>query len=398
MTRDNHAGKNAARRRQAATGEPYTAARRRTAGDNTADLVRGEDVPPAVMPAPTAIMLARHLDAATLHLGAVKTLARGADLTALGGRYDKDTGPLTPTATAAHHALYELRRWAETSAVASGAIQADPMQAWTTGDPQAKAAGHAAQEALYPARHLWCAQPGHTLPQPGEQPDQPEHRVRYQLPGPVPDTQLAGHTGAGKVVAGTPAEAVWQANKQLSSYVSDWMDRPGDTPADLAAALDGLIELSDNLAAAAKQVCREIHGRRRDGRLAEVDDRFDQAVEQLDGLISDPDKMLGGRMNHLTIALHQVRTAINGAHAATVTPATAVGTRLAAKLDGTPMAAIRAKLGEELFMHRQIERVHAADTSHAAQLVAILDWMQATGADRYDAHAHRGLPPQDTDR
>jgi hypothetical protein len=396
MTRDNHAGKNAARRRQAATGEPYTAARRRTAGDSTADLVRGEDVPPAVMPAPTAIMLARHLDAATLHLGAAATLARDADLTAWGDRYGT-SGPLKPTATAAHHALYELRRWAETSAVASGAIHADPMQAWAS-DPQDKQAGHAAQEALYPARHLWCAQPGRTLPQPGEQPDQPEHRVRYQLPGPVPDTRLAAHTGAGKVMAGTPAEAVWQADKQLTSYVSDWMDRPGDTPADLAAALDGLIALSQTLADAAAQVCREIRRRRRDGRLVDVDDRFDEAVEQLNGLVNEHEEQSGARMNHLAGALHQARTAIDGAHAATVTPATAVGVRLAAKLDGTPMAAIRAKLGEELFMHRQIERVHAADTSHAAQLVAILDWMQATGVDRYDAHAHRGLPPQDVDR
>jgi len=227
-------------------------------------------------------MLARHVRAARFHLGSWRSMA-GARALPRDRAWEDPSGPAAPIIKAdhtAHHALLELEQWSERTALASGAITAVP-DFFGPSTPE----GSAAARALYPQvdgdSGGWCAVAGGHLPQPGEEHADAEpdagRGVRQCLPGPVPAWHLSMHAEgrdvrrAQDVVPGTPAAPVWDAAGNLNRYACGWMDRHGDSPADLATALEGLAEVADQLASVTAQVFGEITRRIEDGTLAGAD-------------------------------------------------------------------------------------------------------------------------------
>lgn len=394
----------AARTRQADSGEPYSEARRKAA-----DL--GVDtVAPMMWPAPVAVMFARHLRAAWNHLGAARRLARdnGAPIEdkrvsfASGGRVETNDGPLATAVRRAHHQLWEVMGWANRTAVESGVIQVVPSP--FGGNPQEKAA----EQTLYPGAYdQWCERPGKTLPQPGEVPslgedEQPaEHRVRHSLPGPVPHTRLrANATGAmvvpaRDVVPGTPAHPVWEAHAALNRWQCQWMYRGADSPADLAATVDGLVEVADAFSGVLLSVMEEVSRRRLVGSMTGGDAAaFARVIEQATALLNaeHPD---GGYTNQVRSLVYQLRDAIDDVRPAM--PAASDTARIPARVRqraaGKTYAQLREDYGNETFTNRQVERVRPADYSTVDGLRRVLQWMHFTGAQTYDPAAHAAEDP-----
>ncbi|MFC7650345.1 hypothetical protein ACFQX6_65935 [Streptosporangium lutulentum] len=116
------------RRRMQQHNEPYAEAARRLA-EQDAPPILADDVPAARVPAPVAMMLARHLDAATHHIGRAERLARGHGVSAFAegdSLRDKPSGPLAEIADAATYDLHRLVDWAGRTAHESGAVPAVP--------------------------------------------------------------------------------------------------------------------------------------------------------------------------------------------------------------------------------------------------------------------------------
>ncbi|WP_306358961.1 MULTISPECIES: hypothetical protein [unclassified Nocardia] len=385
MTSDK-ARKAKVRARMARTGEPYSEAARQL--DQTSDRDALRQLTAAVLPAPVAVMQARHIAAARMHLATARGLAaeHGAPGTVQrSGR--GGAGPLDTAYDQLRESLWDLQGYAERTALASGAIDALP-EVMKPNDP--------ADKALYPGLHAWCANPGRTMPQPGEDPDADQddgERVRHLLPGPaVPTTRLVppGVSGldtakATDVVPGTPAEPIWEAQRVLSRYGCGWMFRAGDSPADLAAALDGCDRLFDDLVGAIGTVLGEIARRDDDGTLTGVDrDALDRARAVTDFK----------KTSRFRAALRSAREAITGARAALPKPRGGrVPEALARKMHGRTSAQIRHALGEEVFINRQIGKTREPNYTRADALARILAWMHATGATVYDQAAHATADP-----
>jgi hypothetical protein len=384
-----------ARARQAATGEPYTRARR-AAGRQAPPPAGPGDVPAGGdVPQPVAVMMARHLQAAMLHLGRWRALGENAKAIPESPRLgEKPKGPAAPVLTAEHEAfgiLHDLQQWTERTAVASGAVPEIPNWFGGTADP----AGDAARAALYPEPLGWCAHGGH-LPQPGETPEDtaPARGIRHCLPGPVPDWELSMHASgkyvrkSGDIVPGTPAAPVFDAAARLEAYASGWAERPGDSPADLAAALDGLSEVVREFTEASTQLLREIARRAGNGTLSGVDTaQLAGAREKLTAMLDAPVSG-GGTTNHLNNALRDAAGAITGAAARPRPDAPPVPPVLARKLAGKTVAQVREELGSERFTQRQVSRVRPGDYTRADHLETVATWMHATGAAAYDPDAH----------
>jgi hypothetical protein len=240
------------------------------------------------------------------------------------------------------------------------------------------------------------------LPQPGEEHagTGPGRKTRYLLPGAVPVWHLCLSAEgrdvrrARDVVPGTPAEPTFDAAAALGSYAGGWMDRSGDSPADLAIALDGLAELADQLAGVTGQVLGELARRVEAdtldgadaGALARVRDRTRSALNE-----SDPG---GWTVNHLSQIFHHARRAVAGA--ATKLPDSGgarIPATLARRMAGKTAAQVRDELGGEMFLQRQRGRTRPENYDRAEALERMLTWMHATGAATYDPAAHAAADP-----
>lgn len=382
MKKQNKAGKAAARARAAETGESYTRARRAV----TQAPVNAEDAAPVVMPGPVAIMTARHLRAAGYHLGAFSRLmdAYGNDM----------PGPVKNVSETMFRNLFGLRRWADKTAVASGVIPVAPDVA-PRSEAEKKAEG-----TLYPdASSGWCAAPGGFLPQPGQtgapdDDDGGDRKVRHLLAGPV-ENRLVGPGGGGgrntvrarDVVPGTPAAPIWEAGRAMGTYTGGWPERDGDSPADLAAAADGLIELGTMLTSAATTVLQQLEDRVAEGSITGVDpSQVADAREQL--------KILFRPRESDTVepdvrgALWALRTAMTGAEAA-MPPSDGrpVPAHAAMSWDGKPATYLRDKLGSEVFLQRQVSKTRPPEYERAELLRRMIQWCHATRSDTFDAAA-----------
>ncbi|MFC3985195.1 hypothetical protein [Streptosporangium jomthongense] len=388
MTSDK-ARKRDIRRRMQETDESYTEAARRVDEEN-APPVLAKEVPAATLTAPVATRLARHLVAARQHLGQATRLAHehGAAAFAPSDHLrDRPGGPLTEIAEAASSDVWQLVGWAERTALASGAVPALPNP-FGNGTPEQRQA----YEILYPDQHTWCASPGGTLPAPGEKPGQADtgRTTTHSLPGPVPEARLSLRASgrsvvrAKDVVPGTPAAALWDAAEDLETYACDWMSRGGDSPADLAAALDGLAEVADRLQGAIRAVGGEI-ARRYERQSLTGGHREEVAVEA--GHADEAARTLRRHLEGLRKALTGATAVLPPATPGTVPP------HVSAPLDGATLARVREALGDEVFAQRHITKTMPGDERRTAALERIVQWMHARGASVYDAPAHAKTDP-----
>lgn len=143
MTQDK-ARKRAARKRAAETGESYTRAARLDAGNRDRGRVTVADVPAVRLPAPVALMVARHVRAAELHFGAGRRMAEDYGAPIKDGSYGSSAGPLADAVDRVRKGLHEVGRWAARSAVASGVVAVEPGYFQQTEDQRA------AEGVLYP--------------------------------------------------------------------------------------------------------------------------------------------------------------------------------------------------------------------------------------------------------
>lgn len=371
-------------------GIPYTRALARLQALRT-DL---DDTPGGRVPAPIAVLMARQLNAAFLHLSAFGQLSDEYGVTkASHGIDDEDTSPLAQARTHTSRVLIALSKWAARTAYASGAVTALPDMLATDG------AGAAARDALFPDG-AWCRDPQGRMPQPGEQ--VPEHegvrlRVRTNLVGPVPQQRFSARfdrNPALPAVDGTPAAAVWRAYRELNRYAFQGWARPGDSAADLAATLDGLQELAEEFARVTTAVLGEIEQRLADGRLAGVDAAgFRDAIAETRDVPADDG--LGGHYagpayGTVSALLQQARALLVGARSA-LPPGAAPNPRAAgilARLDGASLTDVREKLGEELHLVKQLARTGSADYTRCDALARALQWMHAADAVTYDHRQH----------
>ncbi|MFC7650344.1 hypothetical protein ACFQX6_65930 [Streptosporangium lutulentum] len=209
--------------------------------------------------------------------------------------------------------------------------------------------------------------------------------VTHSLPGPVTGDRLSLRASGqsvvrvGDVAPGTPAAPIWDAAERLERYACEWMNRGGDSPADLAAALDGLEEVAERLQSVLGSVTAEIERRYADGCL-EGGDHVGLAAQ-------------GGQADEAARTLHRriyaMRHAMTGA-AAALPPARpgTVPPHIASPMDGKTLAEVRAELGDEVFMQRQVGKTRPGDDRQTTALARILTWMHVKGASVYDAPAH----------
>lgn len=378
--------KAAARERAEHDEIPYKVALARLRAE--ADLA---EVPGAVVPAPVAILLARNAWAAAQHLGTFRRLTAQYDVTLPMWSREEESHPVAPASSALQHVIFRLVDWAGRTAYASGAVAAVPdLLGEDVGGDRA---------ALYPDGE-WCTTAGGQMPQPGE--PVIEHagiraKVRASLTGPVP---LNGFVATGDrnparpAVEGTPAAVVWRAQKELERYGGQHWDRPGDSAADLAATLDGLAALTDQLTGATSAVLHEIEQRIADGRLTGVDAAaFGEAIAEAREV---RDEEFGGYQPgpaHGTIrhVLAQARRRLVGARSALPTGPgrfTPRGVAVLRGLDGRSLIEMRAKLGDERHLNKQITKTTSTDYGPEDALYRALAWMHATDAVTYDHARH----------
>lgn len=367
-----------------------------------------DDVAAATVSAPVALMLARHMHAAGRHVGAFGRLLQehrvAPKLTRrrLGEEPDGPTAPLETAHGDMISLAMHLRSWAERTAHASGVTPVEsPSLMFGDGDTAAR---DEALRLLYPVTsndryaEQWCAAPGGHMPQPGEthsDTGRGPRAVRYSLPDPVTQVHLIAH-GEGRdarraehVVPGTPAASIWDAHDALYDYGCGWMDRRGDSPADLAAAVDGLVELADAFATAASQVTGEIQRRVKAGTLTGVDQaKLGKASAELAAILDAPnDDEDWGNVNHLRGPFYRLRQALVGAKAA-LGPKPLHSNVFGRKYAGKTPVQLRDELGKERFTNRQIEKTTLANHRKADVLESMLAWMHATGAQTYDPARH----------
>ncbi|MFH8410433.1 hypothetical protein ACH4FX_37505 [Streptomyces sp. NPDC018019] len=370
------------------------------------EMPKASQHPPAEVPATVAVMMARQLHAAWLHLIAFETLAKEygkviPEWTKLG---EAPRNPVHKAADQASSLLYELREWAGRTAHASGAVEAVPNGFGGAGDTSPE---RRAETALYPPGE-WCRVAGGTMPQLGEERQDPaqaplERPVTANLQGPVPEKRFSARASgrdlqpAFPAVDTTPAAAVWQAERTLYRAVCQHWESPGDTPADLAASLDGLEDLADTFTSACTHTLDEVRRRIDDGLLVGVDETaFDQAADTVRAQLGIQE----GYVAKLAYALSQARTAMNGAAAAL--PRTLPGqvpaalTRTGRALDGKPLAHVRDQLGSERHLQRLRSKTRMPEYRQGDAIERVLHWMHAAGAGTYDHARHLADEQQPT--
>src|SRR5262249_39114051 len=146
------------RARQAATGEPYAEAAR-----HVGKTVSLDTIPAATVPAPVAVMMARHVDAAALHLGKWHALAAedgGPEASRVSERAQKR--PLDEVSSDLFGRVRRVQEWSERTAVAAERVRVHADRSGSDRvDPDPFGSGTEAQRRayalLYPGRHLWCA-------------------------------------------------------------------------------------------------------------------------------------------------------------------------------------------------------------------------------------------------
>lgn len=377
------ARKQATRAAQNYTNRAYMDARRQME-DQTPKL---REAPPAQVPAPVAQEMARQLYAAWLHLGTVKELVENYGITPSrhAGQQPKD-----PVGRAQEHLtqlLFDLLEWAGRTAHASNAVSAEPRFMAQSGTPEARAFAQ-----LYPhgdGSVRWCREPGGTMPQPGQEDGQGEQkrRVNTHLVGPVPERLFSVHgyqgNPAGPAVRATPAAAVWDARSRLNAYLCQHWEQAGDTPADLAATVEGLSRTAGELTSACRMVLDELDRRTDDGVLVVKDvAEYTVAVQEARMEID----------NNGSSALERVRWTLSGAQAALGSqprrqPAFAARSFLTT-LNGKSLAHMRCMLGDERHLSKQISKTRPVDERRVEALQDAILWMHATHATVYDASAH----------
>ncbi|WP_330269947.1 hypothetical protein [Streptomyces griseorubiginosus] len=364
--------------------------------DDGPDMPRASKHRPAEVPSTVAVLMARQVNAAHLHLSAFRDLVQ---------TYGDGLVPEWPkpgqapdnavdqTLSTASRLLYELREWSSHTAHASGAVSVLP-EIIAASEEQLRA-----EAVLYPPGG-WCAVPGGTMPPPGEEQEEEgaEHPIATQLLGPVPEKRYSARASGRSVqralpaVAGTPAAAVWTAERALYGYVCQHWEAPGDTPADLAAAVDGLDELADTFTSACTFTLDEIRRRMAEGLLVDVDeDAFDEAAAAVrEQLGIEPE-----RVPKLAYALSRVRQAMTGARAAL--PAASgdarsfdalAQARALGALDGKTLPEVRRELGRERHWQRHRSKTRMPDYTAADWLRRAMHWMHAAGVTAYDHGTH----------
>lgn len=383
--------KREARARAAATGESYTRAAREVARGRTGE--KAAEQPAATLPAPVAVMVARQLRAAWQHLGAARYLAADHGVPVARPRLQEpEPSALARIMRTTTDDLWDLMDWAGSTAVASCAVAAKPHG---FGDVDEKAA----DAELYPDPLHWCHTPGGVLPQPGERPGEPaavRERVRHLLRGLPGATRLRARSQgrlvvrAGDVVPGTPSEPIWNAERELTAYTGDWMDRAGDSPADLAAAIDGLTELARSVSDVAMSVSRELRRRAANGTLIGVDaELLTQAHDRLEGVLTPTDDPDAGSYYRIAEPLVELRDTLDAAAAALPAPdGVRVTDPLAKTMAGKTAAQIRHELGHETFLQRHRSKTRPGDYTRADALDRILTWMHTQNRETYQPEVH----------
>ncbi|MEU6618972.1 hypothetical protein [Streptomyces parvus] len=358
--------------------------------------VRAFEHRPAEVPSTVAVLMARQIEAAHQHLSAYRELVRtyGGGLIPDWHQPDREPdNPVHRSLSDASHLVYDLREWTSHTAHASGAVAVLPEVIAATPEQER------AEAVLYPPGE-WCAVAGGTMPQPGEERAEEtwQSPVTTQLTGPVPEKRYSARAHGRSIqralpaVAGTPAGAVWEAERSLYASVCQHWETPGDTLADLAAALDGLGELADTFTSACTSILDEIGRRLDDGLLVGVDRAAFTAAA---AAVRDQLGIEEGRVGKLPYALASVRRTVAGARAAL--PSTLdddrafdalAHARVLGALDGKPLTQIRAELGRERHWQRVRSKTRPADYTAADWLRRAVHWMHAAGAGTYNHGAH----------
>ncbi|MYS36371.1 hypothetical protein K388_07169 [Streptomyces sp. KhCrAH-43] len=365
-------------------------------GDDGPDMPRASKHRPAEVPSTVAVMMARQINAAHLHLSQFRNLVQtyGDGLVPEWPKPGQaPDNPVDQTLSMASRLLYELREWSSHTAHASGAVSVLP-EIIAASEEQLRA-----EAVLYPPGG-WCALPGGTMPPPGEEreAESAADPIVAQLLGPVPEKRYSARASGRSVqralpaVADTPAAAVWTAERVLHGYVCQHWERPGDTPADLAAAVDGLDELADTFTSACTHVLGEIRRRMDEGLLVDIDeDAFTESAAAVRAQLGiEPE-----RVPKLAYALSRVRQAMAGARAAL--PAAVGGarafdaleqTRALGALDGKSLPEVRHRLGGERHWQRHRSKTRVPDYTATDWLRRAMHWMHAAGVNAYDHGAH----------
>ncbi|MFF1733736.1 hypothetical protein [Streptomyces sp. NPDC058247] len=351
---------------------------------------------PAEVPSTVAVMMARQIHAAHLHLSAFRNLVQeyGDGLLPEWPKPGQaPDNPMDQTLSEASRLLYELREWSSHTAHASGAVSVLP-EVIAASEEQLRA-----EAVLYPPGE-WCPLPGGTMPRPGE--ERPEETLEYpvttQLLGPVPEKRYAARASGKSVqkalpaVKDTPAATVWEAERSLYGFVCQHWEAPGDTPADLAAAVDGLDELADTFTSACTYTLGEIKRRLDEGLLIDVDEpAFAEAAAAVRAQLGiEPD-----RVPKLAYALSRVRQTMAGARAALPTATdddhafdALAQARVLGALDGKTLTVVRRELGRERHWQRHRSKTRVPDYTAADWLRRAMHWMHAAGAGAYNHGAH----------
>ncbi|MFD4320501.1 hypothetical protein [Streptomyces sp. NPDC058548] len=360
------------------------------------DMPRASKHRPAEVPSTVAVMMARQIQAAHLHLSQFRDLVQtyGDGLVPEWPKPGQaPDNPVAQTLSAASRLLYELREWSSRTAHASGAVSVLP-ELVAASEEQRRA-----EALLYPPGG-WCALPGGMMPPPGEArpAESAADPIAAQLLGPVPEKRYSARASGRSVqralpaVADTPAAAVWTAEKVLYGYVCQHWETPGDTPADLAAAVDGLDELAGTFTSACTSILGEIRRRMEEGLLVDVDQAaFSEAAAAVRAQLGiEPE-----RVPKLAYALSCARQAMTGARAAL--PAASgdahafdalAQTRALGALDGKALPEVRRELGRERHWQRHRSKTRMPDYTAADWLRRAMHWMHAAGVSAYDHGAH----------
>ncbi|MFJ5645814.1 hypothetical protein [Streptomyces sp. NPDC093223] len=351
---------------------------------------------PADVPSTVAVLMARQIEAAHQHLSAYRELVQtyGGGLIPDWHRPEREPdNPVHRSLSDASRLVYDLREWTSHTAHASGAVAVLPEIIAATPEQER------AEAILYPAGE-WCAVPGGTMPQPGEERAEEtwQSPVTTQLTGPVPEKRYSARAYGRSIqralpaVAGTPAGAVWEAERSLYAFICQHWETPGDTPADLAAVLDGLGELADTFTSACTSTLAEIGRRLDDGLLVDMDRAAFTAAA---AAVRDQLGVKEGRVGKLPYTLSSVGRTMSGARAALPSALddnrafdALAHARVLGALDGKQLTQIRAELGRERHWQRVRSKTRPADYTAADWLRRAVLWMHAAGAGTYNHGEH----------